>query len=76
MRCGYRKEGNKMIRLGDTVEVTKKHGITLMWLVSDIGLKKYTNRHYVVMGFIPNSGWCTLANGSLKDMRRYIESHR
>jgi hypothetical protein len=65
-----------MIKLGDTIDVTKYHGIAKMWLVSDLGLKKYTPEHYVVMGFIPNNGWCTLNNGSLKNMRAWMEQYR
>lgn len=64
-----------MIRLGDTITTTKKHNISEMWLVKDIGLKKYTNKCYVVMGFQKGKGWWTLNNGSLKEMRKYIEKY-
>ena len=64
-----------MIRLGDTIDVKYGENITKMWLVKDLGLKKYTNDCYVTMGFQPGKGWWTLNNGSLKNMRDYIKQY-
>lgn len=66
------KEAKRMIKLGDTVDV-KCCKITQMWLIKDLGLRKYTKDCYVTLGFQPGKGWWTLNNGSLKDMRAYIK---
>ena len=64
-----------MIRLGDTINVTKYHGVRKMWLVKNPGLKKYTDKVYVVLGLV-SDGWCTLNNGTLKEMRAWMEQYR
>lgn len=70
-----------MIRLGDIVNVD--YGvISKMWLVKDLGLKKLVDEHkvdsgyYKVLGFQQGSGWWSLSNGTLKQMREYIEQYR
>ena len=65
-----------MIRLGDTVDVKYGEFISKMWLVKDLGLKKYTKDCYVVLGFERGKGWWTLNNGTLKAMRAFVNRYR
>lgn len=53
--------------MGDTIKVTKYHGVRNMWLVKNPGLKKYTDKVYVVLGLV-SDGWCTLNNGTPWDI--------
>ena len=71
-----------MIKLGDTVDVNYGE-TTKMWLCKDLGLVRFAKEYpeynglwYKAMGFIPGQGWYTANNGTLKDMRAYIESLR
>lgn len=63
-----------MIKLGQTTTATDRGNVKYMWLVKDMNIReKYSKtKCYVVMGFIPGSGWWTLYNGTLKDCRKYI----
>ena len=71
-----------MIKLGDTVDVTYGEHISKMWLVKDLGLKRMSEttpelkgKYYKVLGFQKGKGWWTLNNGTLKEMRIYIEQY-
>lgn len=71
-----------MIRLGDKVNVRYGQSISKMWLVKDLSLKKFYEEHdihegyYKVLGFQRGKGWWSLANGTLKQMREWIEQYR
>ena len=71
-----------MIKLGDIVEVKYGQSISKMWLVKDLGLKRLFKEHninrgyYKVLGFQQGNGWWSLNDGSLKDMREFIEQYR
>ena len=71
-----------MVRLGDTVDVQYGQNITQMWLVKDLSLKKFfienniNEGYYKVLGFQKGKGWWSLNNGSLKQMREFIEQYK
>ena len=66
-----------MIKLGDIVEVDYGRNISKMWLVKDLGLKKKGyDGCYKALGFQQGNGWWSLNNGSLKEMRQFIEKYR
>lgn len=71
-----------MIRLGDTVDVRYGQNISKMWLVKDLSLKRFFEEHdihegyYKVLGFQKGKGWWSLANGTLKQMRAWIEQYQ
>ena len=71
-----------MIKLGDTVDVKYGQNISKMWLVKDLGLKRFFEEnnidegYYKVLGFQRGKGWWSLNSGTLKDMRAYIEQYQ
>ena len=71
-----------MIRLGDTVDVRYGQNISKMWLVKDLSLKRFFEEHninrgyYKVLGFQQGKGWWSLNDGSLKEMRAFIEQYQ
>lgn len=63
-----------MMRLGETIEVD--YGIIKkFWLVKQPQLKKYTNKIYCIMGFIPGKGWMTCYNGTLAEARKWAKDN-
>ena len=71
-----------MIRLGDTINVRYGQSISKMWLVKDLSLKRFFEErgihegYYKVLGFQKGKGWWSLANGTLKQMRKWMEQYR
>ena len=71
-----------MIKLGDVIDVRYGQSISKMWLVKDLGLKRFfeennmNHGHYKVLGFQKGNGWWTLTNGTLKEMREFIEAYK
>ena len=68
-----------MIKLGDTINVNYGESTSKFWLVKNENLKRMSkeipeliNKHYVVLGFIKGKGWYTVNNGTLKEMRKFI----
>ena len=66
-----------MIKLGDVVEVEYGKNIKKMWLVKDLDLKRNGyGGYYKALGFQQGSGWWSLNNGTLREMREFIEQYR
>ena len=68
--------GGGMIKLGDTIDVSYGN-ISKMWLVKDLDLKRRGfDDYYKVLGLQKGNGWWSLNNGTLKEMRAYMEQYR
>lgn len=53
------------------------YAIKRLWLVKDLSLRKYTKDCYKILGLTTDGenchGWCTVASGSLKGMRKIMD---
>ena len=67
-----------MIKLGQTVDVTKVEWADKMWLIKCPECRKFTSKIYSVMAWKKGGdGWWTAAwDMSLKEARAYIEGLR
>lgn len=69
-----------MIKLGERKKTNRG---TEMWgyVITEVWLLKWKpTKNYIVMGLCKDEdnkaqGWCTMFDGSLKEARRYVETH-
>lgn len=70
----YKLGSEKDIRIGQLN--LWGYAIKRLWLVKDLGVRKYTKDCYKILGLTWDGekchGWCTVASGSLSGMRKIM----